>query len=365
MTEENTEVVETTEETEVVEEAKTKGKNFIVIENDGTFPHEYAIMWGAGKPDSIGFAGSGLKFAMVAALRLNLDILIQSGDWKLWPVLREVDALTKSGRSNQEVVLYFRHRGVGSRRVIPMNCTLDFGVNWTDPWHPFRELIANAINKPGFQYRHRSIEDVRRVGFNKGKTFVYIEANEQISSIVQSMKMFIRMDEEGNIPSEMAFPERIGAKPFLYRQGIFVCEVADNGETYDYEMPDLRLTEDRMPYAAPNMDIFFDPPATFTVKVIQTMDDHVQLVIPRELITNQESLPGVDIHILPDRAFVYIDNEAGVKSMVIELGEFKNVHSYRNQVPVMITVDDEEELHPAVDVMGLLAPGEYRAMEIT
>lgn len=111
----------------------------LIISNPGTIdPLAFELIGASTKRDdeqTIGFFGSGLKYAIAGLLRRGIDFQVWRGEELLEITTQEV---TMRGKTFQRI--YFNG--------VPSSLTTDMGPRW-EKWMLIRELYANSIDEGG------------------------------------------------------------------------------------------------------------------------------------------------------------------------------------------------------------------------
>ena len=193
----------------------------------------------------IGKFGSGLKYAIAAALRNDIDIRICSGE-----------KLIQFGTQNVHL-----DRGSVDRITMkvdnatpkPRDWTLDMGkYDWrhnpthglTVDWMIVRECLCNALDEGECNYGVSS-----KISPQAGTTKIYIRMTDEIERIYKNINQYInrgigfdRTPIESNIYGHIY--KKMGTRGRIYCAGIFVREVPEE-LLYDYDFNNLSLTESR------------------------------------------------------------------------------------------------------------------------
>lgn len=222
-------------------------KNYIAIRNKGEVPIELVELLGASTkaddPKTIGMFGSGIKYAIIEALRLGIGINISTSKWIL---SFEFEDEKVSGHLFQRVIFVFKPRE-GKRRKIRTSYTLSAGKNWKEPWYILREFIANAMDVEVETGEKFELDITDSVDFSKrGTTTVFIQYTDQIAEVVENMGQYMKTSEMIPIHSNSygSIYEKVGAGTKIFHKGMRVHE--DKKESvYDYSLNRIAITEDR------------------------------------------------------------------------------------------------------------------------
>lgn len=226
---------------------------YLVVENAGEIPISALTILGASdKKDGefIGKFGSGLKFAIAAALRNDLEVGVTIGRKRILFGTTEVQL----------------PRGTISRirtKAGKLSCWKD--RDWTTDlgkhdWHDkedqgitvaymiIREFVSNAMDEnKGF-----SIYLSEHVKAVKGCTRIYVSCSPAVQDIVDNLDLYFRQygRECGIQPtfegvSGSIYPLRPGHEGGrIYAQGVFV-RIPPKPTMYEYDFVDLPITESR------------------------------------------------------------------------------------------------------------------------
>lgn len=217
----------------------------ISVSNKGEIELEAIRLMGAstkrGTAGQIGYFGTGLKYSMAWLLRNNFWIKIYSGTREI-PI--EVRPVRLRGQDFSEIFIDGQ----------PSSITTDIGPNW-EPWHILREIYCNAVDegeadiKLG-EYAPRAGRTTFQFGID-GVTKASLELMQVIAS---SNNYFIF----GETPLHQWETVKVydkdnpRSKCKIFRNGVLVY-IYNKPSLYNYDIADLRLTEDRS--AASEWDI--------------------------------------------------------------------------------------------------------------
>lgn len=219
-------------------------EQWLMIQNPGEVP-----LWGirllglSEKEESqIGRFGSGLKEAICLLTRLNIPLVICSGETRVEFSTQNLGGHDEIGFTlNQDVDGYEAGKWHG------LGLHPNFGRHdWTDPWQALREIVCNAIDE-GLDMMHRGV--VAEIEPKAGCTRAYIGNQPSIRNAYNSLND--RILQLGDHTPAQSYSKgniynRIGLGPGaqIYHKGIWVC---GNGQKsiYDYDFPELKITESR------------------------------------------------------------------------------------------------------------------------
>ena len=220
---------------------------YLVISNKGTIPFEFIELLGAGEPregDKLRYFHTGAKYALTAAKRLGIDIVLYSDNWKMAIDTENIEVQSNGKMVPIERILFrYRMRG-GGTKMTKAGFTSEIGPNWTDPWFVVREFMANAMDQEGFDFTIEDIDDVWSLNYATKETQVYIQATPAIRGIVSNMVQYIRRDDGYLIKGVGRIMRRVGPSPIIYHKGVRVAALQDES-LFDYDLDVCELTEER------------------------------------------------------------------------------------------------------------------------
>lgn len=199
-------------------------------------------------PSTIGQFGSGIKYAPIAALRMGIDWVFAGCDEKGGYLLR-YSAQEEDG-INCIVYDYGNY-------TKPSSFTVDAGVlSWEDEFQIYREAVSNAIDESTLTKTrwYRSIVDPSEVKVNYGEFAIYIEATpEMVFHYNNHAKYFLEEVENerellytsGSGYIQTHFWSKIGPGLNVYTKKVLVHDNEEVDALFDYEIPSLRLNEQR------------------------------------------------------------------------------------------------------------------------
>jgi hypothetical protein len=218
---------------------------YIVIENKKEIP--VAAIWMLGATDKksdalIGQFGSGMKYAIAAALRKGIEPIITTGKMKIIFTSAPVDL----GRGSVLAIV----SQIG-RRKETRDWTTELGKHdWKDrpdenisiEWMILREFYSNALDEE----QYPQIYEVEKVRAEKGMTKIYLPANDALRQIARNLGDYF-LQEARRIPisgtATGAVYHRTG-KGKIYNRGVFVRS-SPRETLYDYDFINLPITESR------------------------------------------------------------------------------------------------------------------------
>ncbi len=222
---------------------------YLVIENEGEIPIPSLTILGASDKsdgDFIGKFGTGIKYAMAAALRNEIGVTVAVGN----KLVKFGTAPVTLGRST---VMRVTTKVGWAGRWQSRDWTADMGKHdWLDKvsqgitveYMIVREFVSNAMDEGnGF-----SIYESEKIGTAKGKTRVFIESTPEVRDIMDNLGLYFKQyDRESRKP---IFEGRWGSicdsqsRGRIYAKGIFV-RIPPKPTIYDYDFADLEITESR------------------------------------------------------------------------------------------------------------------------
>lgn len=205
-------------------------KKTVIITNPGEIdPLAFELIGASTKRDdaqTIGFFGSGLKYAIAGLLRSGIDFQIWSGD-------RAVDITTEA----------VSMRGQTFNRVIidgrPTSLTTEIGPKW-ERWMFIRELYANAVDEGG----EMAVSDTYSEWIAPGRTTIIFPTPEQIEDVInQQDLLFCRGREIMYEDDALRIYDEVGDGGF-YVRGILVYR-GMHGYGYELKRTPYDLNEER------------------------------------------------------------------------------------------------------------------------
>jgi hypothetical protein len=199
-------------------------------------------------PSTIGQFGSGIKYAPIAALRMGIDWVFAGCDEKGGYLLR-YSAQEEDG-INCIVYDYGNY-------TKPSSFTVDAGVlSWEDEFQIYREAVSNAIDESTLTNTrwYKSIVDPSEVKVNYGEFAIYIEATpSMVFHYNNHAKYFLEEVENerellytsGSGYIQTHFWSKIGPGLNVYTKKVLVHDNEEMDALFDYEIPSLRLNEQR------------------------------------------------------------------------------------------------------------------------
>ena len=173
--------------------------------------------------NSIGFFGTGLKYAIAVFLRENIDFCLYIGARK-YEFFTEVEAI----RGKDFDVCYMS----GPYDSINLGFTTELGKNW-QIWQAYREIHSNCLDEKG------QIINSSAVHGKEGKTTFLVGIDpDQIKDVFLDCADPLYSDESIEIFT--------GKCDFIYYQGI-KAKILDRPSAYTYNIKQkCDLTEDRL-----------------------------------------------------------------------------------------------------------------------
>lgn len=172
--------------------------------------------------DSIGMFGSGLKYALAQAMRMELDIHIASGE-NIYHV--ETRKQEFRGKIFDKVVL----RNVFDNTISETPITTEFGRHdWVDSWNVYREIICNAMDEPG--YKKSVVNSLRRC---KTETAIYLNY-EQFNKFYDNHNDYFSNNKENWMKAGTGN---------VFKRGVKVGTI--KGISLDWQDNDVEITESR------------------------------------------------------------------------------------------------------------------------
>lgn len=197
----------------------------IVFSNNGEIDPRAITAFGvsAKEPGSIGFFGTGLKYAIAILLRTGHQVTIHAGK----RVLRFGTRTTKIRGKEFSFVT------VNGRRA---EFTTDVGKTW-EVWQAFRELYCNAIDEKGTCLDLPTAPEPV-----EGKTAVIVEGRPITEAFTEKEDIILSSEP---IEKHLAVHIHPGASRYVYYKGIRAHRLnVPSTQTYNI-VREMQLTEDR------------------------------------------------------------------------------------------------------------------------
>lgn len=191
--------------------------------NNGDFDVRSMLTMGVSvksNDSSIGFFGTGFKYAVAIILRLggSIKLTTTSGVY-------EFTKKTENIRNKDFDIVYCNNREAGF--------TTHLGINW-EPWMAYRELFCNAMDENG--------ETSSTINLDYD-TIIEVDCNEVNKAHYNKSTYFLN---EKPIASNNVIEVYDSEKPFFYYQGVAVANAVD-GCRYSYNIKQgVSLSEERM-----------------------------------------------------------------------------------------------------------------------
>lgn len=201
---------------------------YLKIQNDGLLDIRLvALMGGTTKSTDkfkIGQFGTGLKYTLAYLFRSNLDFKIFVGTEEI-----KIHLETESIRGEKfEIICINGHR---------TSITTKMGEDW-EAWMIIRELWCNALDEGG---AHKEITS-DTVG-EENKTTFYIQADNQVQSVVNNWPKYFIHDQEPIFKNERFAIYPAGEKLSIYKQGVLIHESKGEKSVFSYDMADADINE--------------------------------------------------------------------------------------------------------------------------
>ena len=210
-------------------------KKYLLIENKGEIDvNGLILMGGSTKRDSqtsIGFFGSGNKYAIATLLNKNINFKIFSGENEIKITTKDVNFRDK----------HFKQIFINGKET---SLTTDMGPSWEE-WFAIREWVSNSIDEGDSNI----VPNIETLNAKEGYTRFYIEINETIKTVIDEWDSYFTFDrldihfEEKNnkILSNIDQDENL----VLYRKGIR-CYYSKVKSLYHYDMSKFKINESRV-----------------------------------------------------------------------------------------------------------------------
>lgn len=200
-----------------------QANSYIVLENDGEIERECFETFGVSVKNegSIGYFGTGLKYAIAITLRYGGEFVILSGAKRY-----KFGVQTKRIKDKDFNIVTCNEK--------PLGFTTDVGKNW-QPWMALRELISNCKDEKGDHYTTSTIPEGQ-----VGKTKIIINSIELLDVYERELEtIFI-----STTPIACSqFADIHESPPRVYYKGVLV---RDDEAHFGYSLnQQVTLTEDR------------------------------------------------------------------------------------------------------------------------
>ena len=209
---------------------------YLKITNSGEVDHRAMTLLGASDKredaDSIGFFGSGNKYALACLLRAGLTVRIFSG-------VREIQIETKEEIFRNKLLSVIWINGEAT------SITTETGPKWK-VIDAVREFWSNALDE-GFAKKELINDSVTGV---EGFTCIYVEMNSAIEDMVENWETFfidknvkpLFETENGKIYDISS----TGGIANYFRRGVWCCEGLHNVPLFSYSFQEIDLPESRL-----------------------------------------------------------------------------------------------------------------------
>lgn len=177
--------------------------------------------------DSIGFFGSGNKYAMAVLLRAGIEFRVFSG-------VREIPIETREVALRGET---FEQIWIDGR---PTSLTTRMGPTW-ETWFALREFVCNALDEGGFE-----IGLTQDVVSAEGKTTIFVKATPPVMEFFGSFDKYVFLGEPLFTMTSHCYGKcsivREAEELSVYRKGVCVTQEQQRTPAlfhYDFEKVDI------------------------------------------------------------------------------------------------------------------------------
>jgi hypothetical protein len=209
---------------------------YLLIENKGELDvNGLILMGGSTKRDSktsIGFFGSGNKYAIATLINKGIGFKIFSGDKEIVITTKDVTFRDK----------HFKQIFIDGKET---SLTTDMGPLWEE-WFAVREWVSNSIDEG----ESTIVPNIEIINGRSGYTRIYVECVNTIEDVVKewdSYFTFDRIDVLFNKDGNKIFPNIATDDDYmLYRKGIRCLHSKGTKSLYHYDMQNFKINESRV-----------------------------------------------------------------------------------------------------------------------
>uniref|UniRef100_A0A6M3LNC1 Uncharacterized protein n=1 Tax=viral metagenome TaxID=1070528 RepID=A0A6M3LNC1_9ZZZZ len=204
---------------------------YLLIENLKECPIEGFTILGLStardNEDAIGQFGSGNKHAALLCMRSGINPIIYSGKTRIR--FYSEPAVMEGGKNYNKVFIQ-----IDNAKAKEANFCLEFGeLDWTSLDMGLREFVSNAIDNGGFNPFMLSIVDKPRA--KAGTTRIYVPLTPEVQRFYSDISC--RFLHYSGKEKERIIEKKVPGKTRIYRKGVFVREVREDG-LFDYNFGD-------------------------------------------------------------------------------------------------------------------------------
>lgn len=209
---------------------------YLLIENKGELDvNGLILMGGSTKRDSktsIGFFGSGNKYAIATLINKGIGFKIFSGENEIVVTTQDVSFRDKS----------FKQIYINGKET---SLTTDMGPLWEE-WFAIREWVSNSIDEGGSNI----VPNIESVNAKAGCTRIYVEITGAIEEVINNWDNYftfdrtdIHFEKDGNkILSNIDQDEHLT----LFRKGIRCYYAKGKKSLYHYDLTSFQINESRV-----------------------------------------------------------------------------------------------------------------------
>jgi len=206
---------------------------YIKITNDGEIDSNAFTLIGASTKrndaSSIGFFGSGLKYALAVLLRNKIKLKIFSGLTEI-----KVGTVTEKFRGQK-----FERLTVNGEKT---SLTTDMGPTWI-PWFAIREIYCNALDEGSCSIGVCSKKEIEA---EKSKTSFYVELTDVLSNFLKDWNKYFSDKRKDLVESFQDTTLFQGSDELtIYRKGV-QCFTTNRKCLYHYDLEWIRINESRV-----------------------------------------------------------------------------------------------------------------------
>ena len=209
---------------------------YLLIENKGEIDvNGLILMGGSTKRDSktsIGFFGSGNKYAIATLINKGINFRIFSGENEIIITTKEVTFRDKT----------FRQIFIDGKET---SLTTDMGPMWEE-WYAIREWVSNSIDEGSSNI----VPNIETINAKADHTRIYVEIAGAIEDVINNWDNYFTFDRtdihyESKGNKIISSIDQDGSL-VLFRRGIRCYHAKGTKPLYQYDMTDFIINESRV-----------------------------------------------------------------------------------------------------------------------